>query len=332
MESDGGDKQSKMNTDGSFSGRTSNDQPTGSSVWNLCSIPSDIHAVDLRDITPSLSPVFTEDQVRELSGQTGDLDVLGDNFLHHDTFKRITEVLSPEQTNMLISTCSSLCNESGVMSYTEPIGHFSSQHVSLLNTPHEKTPAMDALNSDTGKTELDGKQESKGTKSREPSKESGSVVNTAKSASKNANKNAESPAKEKEDSTANDCKTKTGQVKSSYSLRSSPRKAAKEEKPKAETPTRTTRQKKKEQTPHETERRKSPRGQKQTPEKEETANAVSDTKPQGRRGKQKQEQKQPDQLKKEVEEEEEEEEKKDEGRMNLRRLELIALKYNFSLT
>lgn len=319
MASDGGDKQKKINSEASFSGRSANEQPTGSSVWSLCSIPSDIHAVDLRDITPSLSPVFTEDQVRELSGQTGDLDVLGDSFLPHDTFKRITEVLSPEQTNLLISTCTSLCSESDMLSYSDPvvgsIGHFTSQHDPILNTPPEKTPTMNVLNQDSNKNkelnELGSKHVAKASKAAEPST---SKDNSVVTRPKNTDKNEKTEANEKEDSSADENKLKTKQIKSSYSLRSSPRKAANDERGTAETPSRNRRQRSKKETTNETERRKSPRGQKQSSEKEESP--LSENKPHGKRGKQKQEPKPPEKPK---EGEEKEEEKKEEG-MNLRRL------------
>lgn len=42
---------------------------SNASVWSLCDINNDDTHVDLGDITPSISPVFTEEQVLELSGQ-----------------------------------------------------------------------------------------------------------------------------------------------------------------------------------------------------------------------------------------------------------------------
>lgn len=72
-----------------------------SSVWSICDISTDSH-VELRDITPSISPVFTDDQVHELSRNSTEEDVLGEHFLPPDTFKRIDEVLSSGgQSNLL---------------------------------------------------------------------------------------------------------------------------------------------------------------------------------------------------------------------------------------
>ena len=64
-----------------------------SSVWSICDISTDSH-VELRDITPSISPVFTDDQVHQLTHNSTEVDVLGEHFLPPDTFKRIDEVLS----------------------------------------------------------------------------------------------------------------------------------------------------------------------------------------------------------------------------------------------
>lgn len=72
-----------------------------SSVWSICDISTDPH-VELRDITPSISPVFTDDQVHELTQNPAEVDVLSEHFLPHDTFKRIDEVLSSSgETNLL---------------------------------------------------------------------------------------------------------------------------------------------------------------------------------------------------------------------------------------
>lgn len=72
-----------------------------SSVWSICDISTDSH-VELRDITPSISPVFTDDQVHELTRNPPEVDVLSEHFLPPDTFKRIDEVLSSGgQTNLL---------------------------------------------------------------------------------------------------------------------------------------------------------------------------------------------------------------------------------------
>ena len=74
-----------------------------SSVWSICDISTDSH-VELRDITPSISPVFTDDQVHELTQNAPEVDVLSEHFLPPDTFKRIDEVLSSGgQTNLLYS-------------------------------------------------------------------------------------------------------------------------------------------------------------------------------------------------------------------------------------
>ena len=74
-----------------------------SSVWSICDISTDSH-VELRDITPSISPVFTDDQVHELTRNPPEVDVLSEHFLPPDTFKRIDEVLSSGgQTNLLYS-------------------------------------------------------------------------------------------------------------------------------------------------------------------------------------------------------------------------------------
>jgi len=74
-----------------------------SSVWSICDISTDSH-VELRDITPSISPVFTDDQVHELTQNPSEVDVLSEHFLPPDTFKRIDEVLSSGgQTNLLYS-------------------------------------------------------------------------------------------------------------------------------------------------------------------------------------------------------------------------------------
>lgn len=74
-----------------------------SSVWSICDISTDSH-VELRDITPSISPVFTDDQVHELTRNPTEVDVLSEHFLPPDTFKRIDEVLSSGgQTNLLYS-------------------------------------------------------------------------------------------------------------------------------------------------------------------------------------------------------------------------------------
>ncbi|PFX20841.1 death-inducer obliterator 1-like [Stylophora pistillata] len=72
-----------------------------SSVWSICDISTDPH-VELRDITPSISPVFTDDQVHELTRNPAEVDVLSEHFLPPDTFKRIDEVLSSSgETNLL---------------------------------------------------------------------------------------------------------------------------------------------------------------------------------------------------------------------------------------
>lgn len=74
-----------------------------SSVWSICDISTDSH-VELRDITPSISPVFTDDQVHELTHNSTEVDVLGEHFLPPDTFKQIDEVLSSGgQANLLYS-------------------------------------------------------------------------------------------------------------------------------------------------------------------------------------------------------------------------------------
>ena len=74
-----------------------------SSVWSICDISTDTH-VELRDITPSISPVFTDDQVHELTRTSSGVDVLGEHFLPPGTFKRIDEVLSSDgQSNLLYS-------------------------------------------------------------------------------------------------------------------------------------------------------------------------------------------------------------------------------------
>ncbi|KAK3754572.1 hypothetical protein QZH41_017331 [Actinostola sp. cb2023] len=301
MASEAADEQKKLATNPSSVQRPTSIPQIGSSVWNLCSIPSDNHAVDLRDITPSISPAFTEDQVRELSDQTGDLDVLGDSFLHHDTFKRITEVLSPEQTNLLISTCTSLCSESGVMSYSDPvvgsIGHlYTSPHESIMNPPPGNSSGIDPLHvSDNNKSKTD----SSSSKHLSNTVVSGSTtVNDSSMTKVELDAKNESEVKLNEDSTkesdsdvqSKDSKTKT--VQSSYSLRSSPRKSTKEhDKSMAESPSKSIKQigKKDPSTDTETERRRrSPRGQKQPSEKEETE--LTDTKSQGKRGRQKDEQ------------------------------------------
>ena len=76
---------------------------TQSSVWSICDISTDSH-VELRDITPSISPVFTDDQVHELTHNSTEVDVLSEHFLPPDTFKRIDEVLSSGgQANLLYS-------------------------------------------------------------------------------------------------------------------------------------------------------------------------------------------------------------------------------------
>lgn len=72
-----------------------------SSVWSICDISTDTH-VELRDITPSISPVFTDDQVHELTRTSSGVDVLGEHFLPPGTFKGIDEVLSSDgQSNLL---------------------------------------------------------------------------------------------------------------------------------------------------------------------------------------------------------------------------------------
>ena len=74
-----------------------------SSVWSICDISTDSH-VELRDITPSISPVFTDDQVHQLTHNSTEVDVLGEHFLPPDTFKRIDEVLSSGgEANLLYS-------------------------------------------------------------------------------------------------------------------------------------------------------------------------------------------------------------------------------------
>ena len=75
------------------------------SVWNMIE-STGTRIDDLREITPSISPVFTEDQVRELTEQASDMELL----LAHETFKRINErmdALTPEQSSLLISTTAS---------------------------------------------------------------------------------------------------------------------------------------------------------------------------------------------------------------------------------
>ena len=75
-----------------------------SSVWSICDISTVDSHVELRDITPSISPVFTDDQVHELTQNPPEVDVLSEHFLPPDTFKRIDEVLSSGgQTNLLYS-------------------------------------------------------------------------------------------------------------------------------------------------------------------------------------------------------------------------------------
>ena len=78
-----------------------------SSVWSLCDISTDSH-VDLRDITPSISPVFTDDQVHALTRNPNEVDVLEEHFLPHDALKRIDEALrSQGGTNLLYSITNS---------------------------------------------------------------------------------------------------------------------------------------------------------------------------------------------------------------------------------
>lgn len=74
-----------------------------SSVWSICDISTDSH-VELRDITPSISPVFTDDQVHELTQNSSEVDVLGEHFLPPEAIKQIDEVLSSQaQGNLLYS-------------------------------------------------------------------------------------------------------------------------------------------------------------------------------------------------------------------------------------
>ena len=84
-----------------------NSTTTDSNVWPMSMMESAGSRIDdLREITPSISPVFTEDQVRELTQQASDMELL----LAHDTFKRINErmdALTPEQTSLLIATTAS---------------------------------------------------------------------------------------------------------------------------------------------------------------------------------------------------------------------------------
>ncbi|XP_048590673.1 PHD finger protein 3 isoform X2 [Nematostella vectensis] len=280
---------------------------TGSSVWNLCPLPSDAHAIDLHEITPSISPVFTEDQVRELSQQAGDLDVL----LPPDAFKRITEVLTPEQTNLLINTCTSHYNDSDVsMSYADPLlgnyGQFSSSpkrnndpilpdelhkmHEGLfdLQTAHFKSeskidPSEPAIASGTISTEATSSSVST---SQDSTPEVTSPVITE---NKDSNKSSEE-SKLTSEATGIKLVKKTPPKQSNltppkptYSLRSSPRKgqAIKTD----ESPSRNARQKGHKSTPKSSpgvETRRSPRGAHSVPRVEET------TSPNQRKGRKKQ--------------------------------------------
>jgi hypothetical protein len=289
----------KINASTNSIERTENVSRTaiGSSVWNLCSIPSDSGAVDLRDITPSISPVFTDDQVRELSGQTGDLDVLGDNFLPHDTFKRIAEVLSPEQTNLLISTCSTLCPESEVLSYSDPVLGALGQYPSplkhgndpMLIAPAEIPEGMDPLLgilNEKVKSNISSRQLVTNTSTTVVSSSTGSITTASANQDNSGGRTRIEEAKEKgnEDPTkgtdaeikANNDKDKKkpDKLKSTYSLRSSPRKPPKDQENDG-SPVRSTRQRGKKESPTEVERRRSPRGsqKQQQPEKDDTADA-----------------------------------------------------------
>lgn len=72
-----------------------------SSVWSICDISTDSH-VELRDITPSISPVFTDDQVHELTQTSSEVDVLGEHFLPPEAIKQIDEVLSSQAQGTLL--------------------------------------------------------------------------------------------------------------------------------------------------------------------------------------------------------------------------------------
>lgn len=323
-------KSEGLNANPATNERNDSDTRTGSSVWNLCSIPSDAHTVDLRDITPSISPVFTDDQVRELSGHTGDLDVLGDNFLPHDAFKRITEVLSPEQTNLLISTCSTLCPESEVLSYSDPVlgvlGQYSSplKHGNdpMLNSHAEIPEGMDPLIGNLNEKEK-SKQVVMSTSTSVVSSAAGVVTTASANQYKKDGETKSTGAENKsnEDTTKeNDAevkdnkeKKKTANVRSSYSLRSSPRKPVKGQESDA-SPVRNTRQRAKKESPSEADRKtsRSPRGSQKLQQVEKNdSTQVGKEEKHGRGGKRKNETPEPVNSK-------DEDEKKEEGR-SLRR-------------
>lgn len=324
-------KTEGLNTNSATNEQDENDSRTGSSVWNLCSIPSDAHTVDLQDITPSISPVFTDDQVRELSGQTSDLDVLGDNFLPHDAFKRITEVLSPEQTNLLISTCSTLCAESEVLSYSDPVlgvlGQYSSplKHGNdpMLNSQAEISEGIDPLIGNLNKKEK-SKQVVMSTSTTVVSSSAGVVTTASAKQNKRSVETKSSKAKDKEDEDTtkekeaevkhSKEKKKTVSVRSSYSLRSSPRKPVKGQDSDA-SPVRNTRQRAKKESPSEPDRRsRSSRGsQKQQQMEKDDSTQLGKEEKHGRGGKRKNETPTP-----EPANSKDEDDKKEEGR-SLRR-------------
>ena len=79
---------------------------SASSVWSLC---DDGDHVDLGDITPSISPVvFTDDQVRQITQQNSEIDVLSPPFLPEE---QINDV-------QLLMTCSSPILSQDVVSYS----------------------------------------------------------------------------------------------------------------------------------------------------------------------------------------------------------------------
>lgn len=94
---------------------------TATSVWSLCAISGDSDHVDLRDITPSISPVvFTDDQVQQITQQNSDIDVLGTPFIPHETFKQINEVLTSagQDQSSLLMTCSAPMLVQDAISYS----------------------------------------------------------------------------------------------------------------------------------------------------------------------------------------------------------------------
>ncbi|XP_031562388.1 PHD finger protein 3-like [Actinia tenebrosa] len=306
MASESISKAETLKTNSGSNERNENDSRTGSSVWNICPLPSDAHTVDLRDITPSISPVFTDDQVRELSGQTSDLDVLGDNFLPHDAFKRITEVLSPEQTNLLISTCSTLCAESEVLSYSDPVLNVLGQYSSplkhgndpMLNSQDEISEGMNPLLGNLNEKEK-SKQVVMSTSTTVVSSSAGVVTTASAKQNKKDEETKSEEVKEKDDKDTTkengpevkDSKEnkKSGNVRSSYSLRSSPRKPIKGQEIET-SPVRNTRLRAKKESPSDADRRKSPRGsqKQQQMEKDNSTQAGKDGKD-GRGGKRKNE-------------------------------------------